>query len=443
MMENINEIRRKNINVNKRIIEKIGKVYKDEMVEKRRIVVEINSDDSLTQTEKYEKTEKAIKELELSTIKEAEKQKNLFKLSIRRQASKMKEFKSNEEIYEYYKLITSNPLEEPYSKIEKDIYLEYILENPELEKIIISYSELENEKKDSSKKGQINIPTSNKSNLDKFLEKLNLLKQKEHFSNKELNELIDLYNSLENKEEYSKEIFDIIMKNNYNVQKEVSEEYISELPKMGIVSRLVHAFGKCIDKVRGSRLFADRYENKIEQAQSENNEEKVNKYTNLLLEQELVGRLKLYKNQEILRKLKVKLQRGETLSESKSIRLSNAISNYSQSLENGLDKRLDSRPEIAEDKIRLFAILDQYLDVIGTTDEYEEKARNLINLINSLDSLEYPEKFAYVTEVRSILKYRNENNEAVFNNSKFIDDEINYYKTNDKNKDKLPYIKRK
>lgn len=49
-------------------------------------------------------------------------------------------------IYEFYKLITSNPLDENYAKLESEIYREFLMTHPSIENIIISYSIYEDEK---------------------------------------------------------------------------------------------------------------------------------------------------------------------------------------------------------------------------------------------------------------------------------------------------------
>ena len=48
-------------------------------------------------------------------------------------------------VYEYYKLISENPLEDEYASLESELYREFLMCHPAIENIIVSYSALEDE----------------------------------------------------------------------------------------------------------------------------------------------------------------------------------------------------------------------------------------------------------------------------------------------------------
>lgn len=69
-----------------------------------------------------------------------------LKETINKQAKTMLILKNNDQINDFYNQVVNNPLSGNLHQIEMDVYREFLLAHPEIEKIIIAYSELENQK---------------------------------------------------------------------------------------------------------------------------------------------------------------------------------------------------------------------------------------------------------------------------------------------------------
>lgn len=140
---NLVERRNKNKKVLENIIDKYKNVEKTYAEEKRRIVLEIQSDDTISDKdnaldEAFEFANRVIDLDKKAALKE-------LKDTIKKQAKYLLILKDPKMVYEYYKLISENPLEDEYASLESELYREFLMRHPAIENIIVSYSALEDE----------------------------------------------------------------------------------------------------------------------------------------------------------------------------------------------------------------------------------------------------------------------------------------------------------
>lgn len=140
---NLVERRNKNKKVLENIIDKYKNVEKTYAEEKRRIVLEIQADDTISDKdnaldEAFEFANRVIDLDKKAALKE-------LKDTIKKQAKYLLILKDPKMVYEYYKLISENPLEDEYASLESELYREFLMRHPAIENIIVSYSALEDE----------------------------------------------------------------------------------------------------------------------------------------------------------------------------------------------------------------------------------------------------------------------------------------------------------
>ena len=141
---NLVERRNKNKKVLENIIDKYKNVEKTYAEEKRRIVLEIQADDTISDKdnaldEAFEFANRVIDLDKKAALKE-------LKDTIKKQAKYLLILKDPKMVYEYYKLISENPLEDEYASLESELYREFLMRHPAIENIIVSYSALEDER---------------------------------------------------------------------------------------------------------------------------------------------------------------------------------------------------------------------------------------------------------------------------------------------------------
>ena len=140
---NLVERRNKNKKVLENIIDKYRNVEKTYAEEKRRIVLKIQADDTIKDKDKaldeaFEFANRVIDLDKKAALKE-------LKDTIKKQAKYLLILKDPKMVYEYYKLISENPLEDEYASLESELYREFLMRHPDIENIIVSYSALEDE----------------------------------------------------------------------------------------------------------------------------------------------------------------------------------------------------------------------------------------------------------------------------------------------------------
>ena len=140
---NLVERRNKNKKVLENIIDKYRNVEKTYAEEKRRIVLKIQEDDTIKDKDKaldeaFEFANRVIDLDKKAALKE-------LKDTIKKQAKYLLILKDPKMVYEYYKLISENPLEDEYASLESELYREFLMRHPAIENIIVSYSALEDE----------------------------------------------------------------------------------------------------------------------------------------------------------------------------------------------------------------------------------------------------------------------------------------------------------
>ena len=137
---NLVERRNKNKKVLENIIDKYRNVEKTYAEEKRRIVLKIQADDTIKDKDKaldeaFEFANRVIDLDKKAALKE-------LKDTIKKQAKYLLILKDPKMVYEYYKLISENPLEDEYASLESELYREFLMRHPAIENIIVSYSAL-------------------------------------------------------------------------------------------------------------------------------------------------------------------------------------------------------------------------------------------------------------------------------------------------------------
>lgn len=140
---NLVERRNKNKKVLENIIDKYRNVEKTYAEEKRRIVLKIQADDTIKDKDKalddaFEFANYVIDLDKKAALKE-------LKDIIKKQAKYLLILRDTKMVYEYYKLISENPLEDEYASLESELYREFLMRHPAIENIIVSYSALEDE----------------------------------------------------------------------------------------------------------------------------------------------------------------------------------------------------------------------------------------------------------------------------------------------------------
>ena len=133
---NLESRREKNIKEIESLIEEMGSLDLVVAKEKRDIV-------AASETKTDEEINNEIKELEINAASEKLDIQFKIKEVIKKQAKYLLILKDSKDVYEYYKLITSMPLNEEYAELESNVYREFLMSHKDIENIIISYSELD------------------------------------------------------------------------------------------------------------------------------------------------------------------------------------------------------------------------------------------------------------------------------------------------------------
>lgn len=223
---NLEKIRDKNIKKLSEIIDEIENVEKSYAELKRQKLIEIEKDETI------EDKDKAIDD-EFEKINDciyADKKAftRALKNEIRHQVKRLLYLDEPKKKYEYYKLISTNPLREPYFEMESEIYSEFLNRNPSILNIIVSYSMLEDEN------------TIRKDNNDEINDKINGLLQKAEKDSDEnaLNEAYLLIKTLpdgKDKDDFIKRAEDIQerIKGYDNKEVKTATELVEEAESMG------------------------------------------------------------------------------------------------------------------------------------------------------------------------------------------------------------------
>lgn len=133
---NLESRREKNIKEIESLIEEMSSLDLVVAKEKRDIV-------AASETKTDEEINNEIKELEINAASEKLDIQFKIKEVIKKQAKYLLILKDSKDVYEYYKLITSMPLNEEYAELESNVYREFLMSHKDIENIIISYSELD------------------------------------------------------------------------------------------------------------------------------------------------------------------------------------------------------------------------------------------------------------------------------------------------------------
>ncbi len=133
---NLESRREKNIKEIESLIEEMGSLDLVVAKEKRDIV-------AASETKTDEEINNEIKELEINAASEKLDIQFKIKEVIKKQAKYLLILKDSKDVYEYYKLITSMPLNEEYAELESNVYREFLMSHKDIENIIISYFELD------------------------------------------------------------------------------------------------------------------------------------------------------------------------------------------------------------------------------------------------------------------------------------------------------------
>ena len=200
----LEKIREKNISKIEKLIEEKEVLNKKYASLKREVLVKVNAafKGSISQKELDKKIEERFSKLDECLEKEKINVENKIRAEIIHQSKMLLVLKKNEDIYNYYKLITEKPMVGIYAELEQRLYRETLMKNPTIENIIISYSEL-SEINNKPEKDLSEKFISAKQSLDKARASLNL---------DDLNIAISLINDLpdgEEKERLQKEVFEI------------------------------------------------------------------------------------------------------------------------------------------------------------------------------------------------------------------------------------------
>lgn len=204
------------------------------------------------------------KEIELREIK------NRIRKEIIKQAKWLTILKDNKAKYEYYKLISSMPLDDKYKGLEETIYREYLMSHPSIENIIVSYSSIDNN-------------TNNLNNSSDYKNIVDMLKKaRKSFDEKTLTDARSLIGALDDsvkeKEELNKE--SNLIGNLINTKKSIelaatcldkkvwnmADTLLKSLPECEEKEMLSNGFDKVanknkIDFVALSKELSDKLEN--------------------------------------------------------------------------------------------------------------------------------------------------------------------------------------
>lgn len=233
---NLESFRERNIRTINNLVKEFESYKKDMSSTKSRILVNIyNNKDYKTNEEKENAWDVACDAIEDEIIEQNKDFKNNLRRTIRIQAKELLRLKTDEEIYKYYKLITEKELSDEYNpmintslkEFESDIYRQFLMANPRIENIIISYSILEDEKNN-------NLPP--KENIEEILHYIEIAKNRDLTESERKDALgiaFDLTNKLEDGEqkegllaeleEIRKEI-ELLADPNYDTAKELVEK---------------------------------------------------------------------------------------------------------------------------------------------------------------------------------------------------------------------------
>lgn len=269
---NLESIRRKNVEKLEKIIKNMENIESSYAGEKRQAILNIENDDSIVDKDKaidleFERIRKCINEDKKKLEKE-------FKDTIRHQIKFLLVLKDPKKMYEYYKLVSTIQLSENYAEIESELYREFLMRNPSIENIIVSYSALEDEKNNSIK--PLDPP---KGNDDEKIKKINELldKAEKDLDDAALEEALELIKTLPEGEEKNKltrrahEINEKIKANNAKIEKarkavEKAEAMGNKYPvEKGAKQAIKEAYDEVnlLDDCQGKTSLLERLDNLV------------------------------------------------------------------------------------------------------------------------------------------------------------------------------------
>lgn len=284
-----------------------------------------------------------------------------------------------------------------------------------------------------------------------------------------LDEFFDRYNYLDNTSlNEVKEDYDTIIKiyNNRRqseYQKTLKKEDIKKYTIADIFREMTGGIinfassTKLIKRIARKRLKALQKKyikaEEFEKEELKENMEKVNKF---ISESDIVNGLRLFVARNRLSKSKIKLYKEgisnkgfkqDPEDEDKILYQTRATNNISKLLKSGLTKKIKDET-IEENKSRIFAILDQYLELISSGTYDKDNVTIAYDYLNSIkDNISLSEYFGYLDEIRMIDEFRASNNGMPYhlnNNEDFneVDEVISYYDKDDYDRISR-YVKRK
>ena len=445
--------------------------------EERNVLVEIQEDDSISNKDdafnfaRQRLSEK--KGMMVSRITE------VLRREIRICAKELSRLATDKEIYEYYKLVSTMPSNQEYnrylnmslSEFESKVFREYIMSEPRLENIIISYSELETHNIDNSNNNNNNNSNNNNNNNnsdgtdedDEVLTELeeefknscisviNALSRNKTVPENIIKELETLYIELLEKG-LSDDLINLykkmIKKYNIYIHKLNQNEFVqSRAGRFTVIDGITEILGKGVSLIRETKAYKTRCLKKIAIANKENNIEKRNKYVKLLTDQDIICNLTRMRRENTIESLNYKLEKNNNLSERRTNRLYKTSQKHADYLEKKLDRKIQRENEIFESGSRSITVLNQYLEVIAYANDYNEKLvefekfLNQLRMKNFLDDTLYN---IYHAEAENIANYRNAMNGSIY----FLDlndivDLTNYYQDSEKVEKNIPFIKRR
>lgn len=239
---NLKNIREKNINKIENYIKEKEELNKRYASLKRDVLVRVNSafEGKISQKELDKKVEERFSKLEQCLEKERINIENKIRAEIIHQSKMLLVLKKNEDIYNYYKLITEKPMPGNYAELEQRLYRETLMKNPAIENIIISFSELDvnnngnnstelEEAKQAINKARTTLNLDDLNNAIRLVNALPDGKEKQDLQN----EIIEIANLIDNKRKFD-EVRNLLDQLEVNVSKGLWEEVerkIDELPE--------------------------------------------------------------------------------------------------------------------------------------------------------------------------------------------------------------------
>ena len=312
------------------------------------------------------------------------------------------------------------------------------------------------EKVEESKRGELGkrLVTLRTKAGERFVELIEEIKKEivddNSLDNKKFLELEDRYKyiSTELAKQYKDDFSNIIIFNNNLKQEEVKENY--EKKKEGFFTKI----GKIVTFVKGSKIASKFNVKKLlklkasaqdveDEEELEKIEEKTNKVSKKLAAGSIVGGLRLFVAQKRLENMKPKLYSGEDLSNRKIKIYNKAVQTIDKQLNKGLEAKSNLTLE-AQDKKYVTSVIDQYLYLIATGEDYDSSIEKLSKYLEKVsNNLTDAEDNAIKEQMLIIKDYRDATDGAIYeiksnieddNVTTELDDVIKYYDSEDYNK---------